>query len=76
MFDVEVASKKKSVTVSEDDEFRKVNPDKFRKLPTVFQREGGSVTAGNASTLSDGAAACVLMTADRAEKCGAKPLAR
>ena len=41
-----------------------------------MQREGGTVTAGNASTLSDGAAACVLMTAEAAEKLGCKPLAR
>ena len=41
-----------------------------------MQKEGGTVTAGNASTLSDGAAACVLMTAETAEKLGCKPLAR
>merc|ERR1719427_1590122 len=42
----------------------------------LVQREGGTVTAGNASTLSDGAAATVLMTAEAAEKLGCKPLAR
>merc|ERR1712013_168595 len=52
---VEVKGKrgKPSVMVTEDEEFKKVNFDKFSKLPTVFQREGGTVTAGNASTLSD-----------------------
>merc|ERR1719427_1620993 len=75
---VEVKGKrgKPSTFVTEDEEFRKVNFDKFAKLSTVFQKEGGTVTAGNASTLSDGAAATVLMTAEAAEKLGCKPLAR
>ncbi len=64
------------MVVKEDDEYKKVNFDKFSKLPTVFQRENGTVTAGNASTLSDGAAACVLMTAEEANARGLKPLAR
>merc|ERR1719187_1831326 len=75
---VEIKGKrgKPSTMVTEDEEFRKVNFDKFAKLPTVFQREGGSVTAGNASTLSDGAAATILMTAEAAAELGCKPLAR
>ncbi|KAK7086378.1 Acetyl-CoA acetyltransferase, mitochondrial [Halocaridina rubra] len=67
---------KPNTVVIEDEEYKKVNFDKFRKLATVFQREGGTVTAGNASTLNDGAAACVLMTAAAAERHGVKPLAR
>jgi len=75
---VEIKGKrgKPSTFVTEDDEFRKVNVDKFKKLGTVFQREGGTVTAGNASTLSDGAAATVLMTEEGLKKFGATPLAR
>merc|ERR1719191_1824753 len=75
---VEVKGKrgKPSVMVTEDEEYKKVNFDKFSKLSTVFQKEGGTVTAGNASTLSDGAAAAVLMTAEAAERLGCKPLAR
>jgi len=75
---VEVKGKrgKPSTFVTEDEEFRKVNFDKFKKLGTVFQREGGTVTAGNASTLSDGAAATVLMTEAAVKKYGAVPLAR
>merc|ERR1712183_310582 len=75
---VEVKGKrgKPSTFVTEDEEYKKVNFAKFDKLATVFQREGGTVTAGNASTLSDGAAATVLMTAEAAEKLGCKPLAR
>lgn len=78
MFDVSVVTKrgKPPVTVSEDEEYKKVNLDKFTKLSPAFLKEGGTITAGNASTLSDGAAAVVLMTADMAEKLGCKPLAR
>lgn len=61
---------------SEDEEFKKVDFTKFSKLGTVFQREGGTVTAGNASTLNDGAAALVLMTAEAAKEHGCTPLAR
>lgn len=67
---------KPDTIISEDEEYKKVNFDKFAKLATVFQREGGTVTAGNASTLNDGAGACVLMTAEAAERHGVKPLAR
>ena len=56
---VEIKGKrgKPSTFVTEDEEYKKVNFDKFSKLATVFQKDGGTVTAGNASTLSDGAAA-------------------
>jgi len=67
---------KPSTFVSEDEEFKKVNFAKFSKLATVFQREGGTITAGNASTLNDGAAATVLMTAEAANSLGCTPLAR
>merc|ERR1712021_96575 len=75
---VEVKGKrgKPSTFISEDEEFKKVNFDKFSKLATVFQRDGGTITAGNASTLNDGAAATVLMTAEAANSLGCKPLAR
>jgi acetyl-CoA C-acetyltransferase len=46
------------------------------KLRPAFQKEGGSVTAGNASGINDGAAAVVLMTAAEAQKRGLTPLAR
>ncbi len=45
------------------------------KLPPAF-KPGGSVTAGNSSPLSDGAAAVLMMSADKAKKLGMKPLAR
>ncbi|XP_064628370.1 acetyl-CoA acetyltransferase, mitochondrial-like [Lineus longissimus] len=64
------------IQVTSDEEYKKVNFDKFKALRPAFQKEGGSVTAANASTLNDGAAACVLMTAQAAEKLKVKPLAR
>ena len=67
---------KAPIVIAEDEEYKKINFDKFSKLPTVFQRENGTVTAGNASTLSDGAAACILMTEEEANARGLKPLAR
>ena len=46
------------------------------KLKPVFQKENGTVTAGNASGINDGAGAVVLMERSVADKRGAKPLAR
>merc|ERR1711981_550230 len=79
LFEVSVPQKKGKappLIVSEDEEFKKINFEKFSKLPTVFQREGGTVTAGNASTLSDGAAAVVLMSSEDANARNCKPIAR
>ncbi|KAL7293597.1 hypothetical protein TKK_0012684 [Trichogramma kaykai] len=59
-----------------DEEYKKVNFEKFDKLATVFQKEYGTVTAGNASTLNDGAAALILTTAENAQKMNLTPLAR
>ena len=75
---VEVAQKrgKPPIVISQDEEYQKINFDKFTKLPTVFQKEGGTVTAGNASTLSDGAATCLLMSSDEAKARGLDVLAR
>jgi len=73
---VELKDKKGDVTLFADDEEPKTV--KFDKIPTlkpVFQKDG-TVTAANASTLNDGAAAVVLMSRERAEAMGIKPLAR
>ncbi|XP_024081567.1 acetyl-CoA acetyltransferase, mitochondrial isoform X2 [Cimex lectularius] len=67
---------KPDVTVSEDEEYKRVNFDKFGTLATVFKKEGGTVTAGNASTLNDGGAAMVLMSEQAVKEFGVKPLAR
>ncbi len=50
--------------------------EKMAKLPPAFKKDGGTVTAGNASGINDGAAAVVVMSADRAKELGLKPLAR
>lgn len=64
------------VVVAEDEEYKRINFDKFGSLSTVFQRENGTVTAGNASTLNDGAAALVLATGASASKLNLKPLVK
>lgn len=61
---------------AEDEEYKRVNFEKFSSLATVFQKENGTVTAGNASTLNDGAAALILTTAEAADRLKLKPLAR
>ena len=50
--------------------------DGLAKLRPAFQRDGGTVTAGNASGINDGAAVVMLMTAEEAKKRGLEPLAR
>lgn len=46
---------KPDVIVSEDEEYKKVNFDKLKTLATVFKKDGGTITAANASSLNDGA---------------------
>ncbi|XP_059035667.1 acetyl-CoA acetyltransferase, mitochondrial isoform X4 [Mustela nigripes] len=67
---------KPDVLVKEDEEYKRVDFSKVPKLKTVFQKENGTVTAANASTLNDGAAALLLMTADAARRLDVRPLAR
>lgn len=62
------------IIVSKDEEFTNVNLDKIPSLNPVFTKEG-TVTAANASTINDGAAAVVLMSEERAIALGLKPLA-
>uniref|UniRef100_F4CEC8 Acetyl-CoA acetyltransferase n=1 Tax=Sphingobacterium sp. (strain 21) TaxID=743722 RepID=F4CEC8_SPHS2 len=73
---LEVTDKKgNSTTIDTDEEINNVFFDKISSLKPVFQKEG-TVTAANASTLNDGAAALVLMSKAKAEQLGVKPLAR
>ena len=73
---VEVTGRKGEVTlITEDEEINAVNFDKIPSLKPVFKKEG-TVTAANASTLNDGAAALLLMSKEKAEELGLKPLAR
>ena len=60
--------------MSEDEEFKNVKLDKIPNLRPAFNKDG-TVTAANASTLNDGAAALVIMSRDKAKELGIKPLA-
>jgi acetyl-CoA C-acetyltransferase len=68
---------RKGETVVETDEHprRDISKESLAKLKPVFRKDG-TVTAGNASGLNDGAAAVVVMSAEKAEKLKIKPLAR
>ena len=73
---IEIKTRKGAVVVDTDEHPRAdASMEGFAKLKTVFKPDG-SVTAGNASGINDGAAACVLMERNAAEKKGLKPLAR
>lgn len=63
------------IIVSEDEEYKNVKFEKIPNLRPVFSKEG-TVTAANASTINDGASALVLMSKEKAEALGVKPLAR
>lgn len=72
---VEIPSKKgEPVVVSKDEEPWNVKFDKIASLKPAFSKEG-TVTAANASTMNDGAAAVVLMSSEKAKELGIKPLA-
>jgi acetyl-CoA C-acetyltransferase len=62
------------IVVLEDEEFKNVNLDKIPTLRPAFS-EDGTVTAANASTINDGAAALVLMSAEKAKELNLTPLA-
>lgn len=63
------------IEVTKDEEYQNVKLDKIPQLRPAFGKEG-TVTAANASTLNDGAAAVVLMAAEKAAELGITPLAR
>jgi len=71
---VTVPGKKGDVVVDRDEQPAKASPDKIPLLKPAFRKDG-TVTAANASSISDGAAALVLMARSTAEKRGLKPLA-
>lgn len=73
---VEVPQRKGDpVIVDEDEEYKNVKMDKIPKLRPVFTKDG-TVTAANASTINDGAAALILMSKEKVDELGVKPLAR
>ena len=74
---VEAGAGKRVVRFTVDEHVREdVDADELAGLHTVFKREGGSVTAGNASGINDGAAALVLASRDAVQRNGLSPLAR
>jgi len=74
---VTIASRKGDIIVDTDEHPRHgTTVETLSKLRASFLKEGGTVTAGNASGINDGAAAVVLMTAEAAAKRGLTPLAR
>ncbi len=76
IFPVEIPARKgKTILFEEDEEPKRFNEEKLRSLRPAFNKDG-SVTAGNASSINDGAAAFVVMAADKAEALGLTPMAR
>jgi acetyl-CoA C-acetyltransferase len=73
---VEMTDRKGNKTLfAEDEEYKNVNFEKVPALKPVFTKEG-TVTAANASTLNDGASALVLMSKEKANELGLKPIAK
>ncbi len=66
---------KDPILLKEDEQYTKVNFDKIKTLKPVFDKNG-SITAANASPLSDGASAVVLMSGEKVKELGIKPLAQ
>ena len=61
--------------VSEDEEYKNVKMDKIPNLRAVFEKDG-TITAANASTINDGASALIIMSSEKADELGIKPLAK
>lgn len=73
---VELVDKKGNKTLfAEDEEYKAVNFDKIPGLKPVFTKDG-TVTAANASTINDGAAAVILMSKEKAKELGLTPIAK
>jgi len=73
---VEIPQRKgEPILFAEDEEYKNVHFDKIPGLKPAFSKEG-TVTAANASTMNDGAAALILMSKEKAESLGLKPLGR
>jgi acetyl-CoA C-acetyltransferase len=72
---VEIADRKGTITVDRDEEPGRFNEEKLRALRAAFGKEG-TVTAGNASSINDGAAALVVLSQEKAAELGVKPQAK
>ena len=72
-----ISDPRKGDTVfAEDEQYKMLRADKVKTLKPVFQKDGGTITAANASALNDGASAIVLATQAKVDELGLKPLAR
>jgi acetyl-CoA C-acetyltransferase len=72
---VQVTAGRETVTVSEDESPKRFNEEKLRKLKPAFG-EKGTITAGNASSINDGAAAVIVLPDEKMKSLGVKPQAR
>ncbi len=72
---VTIAGKTGETKIDKDEQPFKAKPDKIPSLKPAFKKDG-TITAANASSISDGAAALVMMRASTADKLGARPIAR
>ena len=73
---VEIKGRKgETIIIDEDEEYKNVMFDKIPSLRPVFDKDG-TVTAANASTMNDGASALVLMSKEKVEELGVKPIAK
>ncbi|KXN83698.1 Acetyl-CoA acetyltransferase B, mitochondrial [Leucoagaricus sp. SymC.cos] len=72
---ITVKGKKGDTIVREDEEFKRVMFDKVPTLRSAFKKDG-TITAANSSPISDGASALILMSAEKANELGLKPLAK
>ena len=73
---VTIESRGKTTIIDDDEEYLKVDFAKVPGLKPAFIKDGGTVTAANASTLNDGAAAVLLMSREKADALGLKPIGR
>jgi len=73
---VRVTTRKGETLVEQDEEPGRCNLDKISSLRPAFRKDGGTITAATSSSISDGAAALVLMSAEEAARRGLVPLAR
>ncbi len=73
---VELEGKKGKTMIIDDEEPFTAPLEKMKTLKPAFQKDGGTVTAANASKINDGAAALIVTSADYAERNGLKPIAR
>lgn len=75
LMSIEVPSKKGAINFATDEEYKNIIWDKVPTLKPAFKKDG-TITAVNASKINDGAAALVLMSKQKAEELGIKPIAR